>query len=462
MIGLALALLAPWGGATLAVASRSRQLGTNGALPQAAFPQSGSPLRSLLFQAPPEDIFSLAQIVAPPLPEGFAAPAEGVVVSPESVTAPRRPPPLPTLPAPAGPGGKARAPQPAQPLRGVWFTLNDMGTLRDQAKLEEAVRQLGRLGFTSLYPVVWNGGYTYYDGTVTQQRQLQSFTLRGLQGQDPLAELIRLARAQGMQVLPCFEFGFMAPPSSELALRHPQWLTQKRDGSLTSMSAAGEVVWLNPFRPEVQQLLIDLMLEVVSLYPVDGVQFDDHFSLPVAFGYDPFTRALYLRETGRALPANPEDAAWVRWRANKLTAFVRRLRTALKAHDPSLIFSLSPNYADFAYKLQLQDWRNWVKAGLVDELVVQLYRPDLASFSAELIRPEFAEQKVPIAVALLAGQRLRPTDQLLLQEKVAVARQRGLGVAFFHYGPLWEDTEDPAGRLRGLQELLGGSDRSSP
>ncbi|MFN9643575.1 MAG: glycoside hydrolase family 10 protein [Cyanobacteriota bacterium] len=370
------------------------------------------------------------------------------VTAPEGIPAP---PPL----VPDAPAGKPAGPSPAQPLRGVWFTLNDMGTLRDGPKLEEAMRRLGQLGFTTLYPVVWNGGYTYYAGTVTQQRQLQAFTLRGLQGQDPLAEVIRLAREQGMQVLPWFEFGFMAPPSSELATRHPEWLTRKRDGGTTSMSAAGEVVWLNPFRPEVQQLLIDLVVEVVSLYEVDGVQFDDHFSLPIAFGYDPFTRALYKRETGRSVPANAEDPAWVRWRADKLTAFVRRLRTALKARKPSLIFSLSPNYADFAYKLQLQDWRTWVRAGLVDEVVVQLYRPDLASFTTELSRPEFQEKRVPMAVALMAGQRQRPTDQLLLQGKMAAARQRGLGVAFFHYAPLWEATADPAGRLRGLQELLG-------
>ena len=462
LIGLALALAAPWAGAVLAVPSLPRQPGPHLALPQTAASQSGSPRRLQLSQAPSEAIFTPVEVGAPPPPEAFAAPAESFA-APAPPAAPSALPPVPPLPppdqapAPAAPGAKARAPQPARPLRGVWFTLNDMGTLRDGPKLEEAVRQLGALGFTTLYPVVWNGGYSYTAGTVTQQRQLQSFTLRGLQGQDPLAELIRLARAQGMQVLPWFEFGFMAPPSSELATRHPQWLTQKRDGTLTSMSAAGEVVWLNPFRPEVQQLLTELMVEVVSLYDVDGVQFDDHFSLPIAFGYDAYTRALYLRETGRAVPANPEEAAWVRWRADKITAFLRRLRATLKARNPSLIFSLSPNYADFAYKLQLQDWRTWVKAGLVDEVVVQLYRPDLASFTAELGRPEFAQTKVPMAVALMAGQRLRPTDQLLLQGKVAAARQRGLGVAFFHYAPLWEATSDPAGRLEGLKQLLAPS-----
>jgi len=393
----------------------------------------------------------------PPLPAAppSALPAQAL---------PTQAPPAQVVPTPLlrPTGDQATKPRPAQPLRAVWFTLNDMGTLRDQSKLEEAVEALGRLGFTTLYPVVWNGGYTYYAGTVTQQRQLQTFTLRGLQGQDPLGDLIRLARARGMQALPWFEFGFMAPPSSELATRHPQWLTSKRDGGTTSMSAAGEVVWLNPFRPEVQQLIIDLVLEVVSLYDVDGVQFDDHFSLPSAFGYDAFTRALYQRETGRPVPADPNDAAWVRWRANKLTAFVRRLRSVIRARKPSLIFSLSPNYADFAYKLQLQDWRAWVRAGLVDEVVVQLYRPDLPSFTAELDRAEFAEKTVPMAVALMAGQRLRPTDLGLLGGQLAATRQRGLGVAFFHYAPLWEATSDPMGRLRGLQELLEPSPPLTP
>ncbi len=372
------------------------------------------------------------------------------VPSAEAQPAPPPPPP------PAVPGVPTQAVRPAQPLRGVWLTLNDMGTLRDGPKLEVAVGELGRLGFTTLYPVVWNGGYAYYASRVTQQRKIQDFTVRGLQGQDPLAQLIGLARARGMQVVPWFEFGFMAPPSSELALRHPQWLTQKRDGGTTSMSAAGEVVWLNPFRPEVQQLLTDLVLEVVTLYDVNGVQFDDHFSLPRDFGYDAYTRALYLKETGRTVPSNSEDPAWVRWRAEKLTSFLRRLRTALKGRKPTLFLSLSPNYADFAYKLQLQDWRTWVKNGLVDEVVVQLYRPDLASFTAELSRLEFQEKKVPMAVAVMAGQRMRPTALTLLQGKVQAARQRGLGVAFFHYAPLWEATADPAGRLRELEEVLGG------
>ena len=390
----------------------------------------------------------------------FAALVLGGGLAPAGRAQITAPPPIPAAP-PAAPAAITAA----NPLGGVWFTLNDMGTLRDQARLEAAVDQLAQLGFTTLYPVVWNGGYAYYPSAVTQQRGIQDFTFRGLQGQDPLAELIRLAQARGMQVMPWFEFGFMAPPSSELALKNPRWLSQKRDGSTLSESAAGEVVRLNPFHPEVQQLLTELVLEVVGAYPVEGIQLDDHFSLPNTFGYDSFTRALYLRETGRAVPSNPEDGAWVRWRADKLTAYLRRLRAAVRAKRPGVLISLSPNYADFAYKLQLQDWRTWVKEGLVDEVVVQIYRPDEQTFTAELSRPEFQPvpegtgaklaRKVPMAVAIMAGTRQRPTPLPLLAEQARAARQRGLGVAFFHYGPLWEFTADPAGRRRELEGVLG-------
>jgi len=33
-----------------------------------------------------------------------------------------------------------------------------------------------------------------------------------------------------MGVIPWFEFGFMAPADSDLAKRHPDWLTSRRDG----------------------------------------------------------------------------------------------------------------------------------------------------------------------------------------------------------------------------------------
>ena len=344
-----------------------------------------------------------------------------------------------------------------QELRGVWLTANDIPVLRDRERMQATVDQLAELQFNRLYVVVWNGGMAYYPSQLSESRGFQSFTHRGLQGQDVIGELIQAGRRRGLVVLPWFEFGLMAPPDSEIAKQHRSWLTQKRDGGLTSISAAGEVVWLNPFRPEVQQLITDLVLEVVSQYGAEGIQFDDHMSLPREFGYDPFTVELYRKDTGKAPPANPDDPAWVKWRADRLTAFMQRLSQAIRAARPGAIISISPNYYDFAYKLQLQDWRRWVQTGIADELLIQIYRPDLASYLPQLSRPEVIEarDRIPTAIAVLSGQRNRPTALSLIREKVEANREQGLGTGFFYLESLWSLGPEPASeRITALKQLL--------
>lgn len=351
----------------------------------------------------------------------------------------------------------AIAQQPQQEIRGVWMTSNDMHILRDRAKLQEAVSQLKQLNFNTLYPVVWNAGYALYPSAVAQQAGIQPFVYKGSDGQDMLADLIAQAHAQGLLVIPWFEFGFMAPPTSELATQRASWLTQRRDGSQTSMSDAGEVVWLNPFRPEVQKFITDLVLEIVTQYDVDGIQFDDHTSLPNDFGYDPYTIALYTRETKKAPPPNPFDQAWMRWRANKITTFMVQLNQAVKARKPKAIFSLSPNYYDFAYKMHLQDWLGWLRKNVIDELVVQVYRPDLQSFQDQIVRPEIqeAQQKIPTGIGILTGLRNKPVSMALIQAQVQAARDRGLGVSFFYYESLWDTSPESAGeRQAGFQALF--------
>lgn len=354
---------------------------------------------------------------------------------------------------------QAMQPQPEAParveIRGVWLTANDMPTLRDRARMRAAVDWLSALHLNTLYPVVWNDGMAYYPSAVMKARGLQSFTYSGLQGQDILAELVQAAHARALLVIPWFEFGLMTPPASELARRHPDWLTRTRDGRLTSTSAAGEVAWLNPFHPEVQKLIIDLVLEVVTQYPVDGIQFDDNMSLPREFGYDPFTIAAWRRDTGRDVPTDPAAGDWVKWRADRLTVFLKRLARIVRERRPGAIVSVSPNYYDHAYKLQLQDWRRWVQSGVADELVIQLYRPDLESFEPHLLRPEVAEsqRRIPVAIGLISGQRQRPVPIERLAAQATRARERQLGVSFFYLESLQAQEATPSG-LDALKSLF--------
>ncbi|MEA5504517.1 glycoside hydrolase family 10 protein [Halotia wernerae UHCC 0503] len=351
----------------------------------------------------------------------------------------------------------ATAQLPRQEIRGVWMTNNDLHIMKDRAKVKNAVSQLRQMNFNTIYPVVWNSGYVMYPSVVAQRVGIQPFVFRGSDGHDILADMINQAHRQGLLVIPWFEFGFMAPPTSELALNHPDWFTQKQDGSETSISAAGEVMWLNPFHPQVQQFITSLVIENVSQYDVDGIQFDDHMSLPHEFGYDKYTVDLYTQETQKNPPTNPQDPDWVRWRADKITAFIVQLNQAVKARKPKAIFSVSPNYYDFAYKFQLQDWLAWIRLNIVDELIVQIYRPDLQSFIANISRLEIqeAQQVIPTGVGIMTGLRNRPVPIRQIQSQVRAAQGRGLGVAFFYFESLLNYAPEPLSqRKAGFQALF--------
>jgi uncharacterized lipoprotein YddW (UPF0748 family) len=147
----------------------------------------------------------------------------------------------------------------------------------------------------------------------------------------------------------------------------------------------------------------------------------------------------------------------VKWRADKITAFMTQLNQAVKQRKPRAIFSVSPNPYITAYNGYLQDWLTWVRQGIVDELLVQVYRFDIPSFTEQITRPEIQEarQKIPVGVGILTGLRNRPMPIQMIQSQVKTARDRGLGVAFFYYESLWEDAPEPANvRQSNLQALF--------
>ncbi|MBP0038118.1 MAG: family 10 glycosylhydrolase [Roseofilum sp. SID1] len=358
---------------------------------------------------------------------------------------------------------QANPPKAIDEIRGVWLTNVSSAVLYSPWGIDRAIAQLSQLNFNTIYPVAWNRGVTFYPSdtakeTIGRQQDVLLNTIRFRQ--DTLEEIITLGHEQGMRVIPWFEYGFMAPKNSLLAKRHPSWLAQSRDGQALTYHGKYGLDWLNPLHPEVQQLLIDLIVEVVTRYDVDGIQLDDHFSLPVELGYDPFTLWLYQQEhNGEIPPENYQNEAWMRWRAHKLTQVVKRIHDRVKEIKPDCIVSLSPNPRAFAYRNYLQDWQTWVEAGLIDELVIQVYRSGMDSFLRDLSDPVIPklQQKIPVAIGISTGTVRTPIPLNLIEQQVNAVRDRALdGFSFFYWESLWGyiAPESPQVRRRGLQEII--------
>ncbi len=360
-------------------------------------------------------------------------------------------------------------------IRGVWLTNIDSDVLFNQNTLSDGITTLKQLNFNTLYPTVWNWGYTLYPSQVAQPVTGKALDpTEGLQGRDILQEIMDQGHQADMAVIPWFEFGFMAPADSQLAKNHPQWLTQRKNGDKIWLEGnVHKRVWLNPLHPEVQQFITDLVAEIVSNYEVDGIQFDDHFGIPFDFGYDDVTVKLYQQEHQGKLPPNPPRnlttsnncsvnsqawKEWTRWRANKITSYMTELFKTIKQTNPNVIVSLSPNPQPFSANCYLLDWHQWERRGLVEELVLQVYRPNLRDFQRELSRPEVqqAKQHIPFAVGILSGLKGRPVPMERVKMQVKTARQKQFaGISFFFYESLWNfGIESPKERKSGYENLF--------
>ncbi len=358
-------------------------------------------------------------------------------------------------------------------LRGVWLTNIDSDVLYASQNVTDAIKRLQELNFNTIYPTVWNWGYTLYPSKVSERVTGRSVRLvtpldpnldpdLGTRGRDMLKEVVEQGHQKGMRVIPWFEFGLMTPSYSELAKRHPDWLTNRRDGTTVDKDKAGDpikdVVWLNPFKPEVQQFIQDLVVEIVSNYNIDGIQFDDHFGLPSDFGYDDFTVQLYKQEhQGKAPPADPKNAEWLRWRADKITNYLTKVFRAIKDRKEKAIVSISPNPQRFSYEYFLADWAAWERRGLVEELVVQIYRDDFNVFVSELEQPEMkvARSHIPVGVGILTGLKDKRVPVSQIQKQVEAVRSRGFaGVSFFFYETLWKNAAEPSEQRQSAFRIL--------
>jgi uncharacterized lipoprotein YddW (UPF0748 family) len=323
-------------------------------------------------------------------------------------------------------------------IKAVWLTNVDSQVMNSSENLVEGLSRLAELGFNTIYPAVWQRGYTLYPSEVA--RELTGAVVlpnSPFVGRDLLAEIIELAQPLNIQVIPWFEYGLMVPPRSTIALQHSELLLLDSHGNSQRIQGANHQldpnVWLNPVHDRVRKFMVELIADVVCRYPVVGIQLDDHFSFPVELGYDLFTQQLFKQQ---------DQANWHEWRGLQLTELLSQIVSSVRSIRPDFIISISPNPLGFSKSRYLVDWQQWCNLGLVDELVLQVYRDDLGAFERELNKAEVRsiKTKIPTLVGILTGLRTKHVDTDLIQTQVnlTIANQFAGFSCFFYETLLYE------------------------
>ena len=177
--------------------------------------------------------------------------------------------------------------QPASSLevRGTWITTTANTAVATPADTANTMRRLRQIGLNTVYVEVWKNGYTQYPSEVLR-RTIGVDRRPALMPQDPsdrpealkqpgrdlLQEMLIEAHRNGLITVAWFEYGFMAAHKSSnphLRRMKPEWLSRDIKGSEI---APNGFVWMNPLHPEARQFLLDLVLEAIDHYDLDGIR----------------------------------------------------------------------------------------------------------------------------------------------------------------------------------------------
>ncbi len=219
---------------------------------------------------------------------------------------------------------------------------------------------------------------------------------------DPLQTLIEKAHAEGIEVHawviataiwnsiyapqdPAHVFNTHGPSKSG----YDNWIMLRYDG----LNRGGADYYLDPGHPEAADYIVSMYTSIVRNYDVDGINFDRirypdyNLGLNVpSWGYNPVAVARFQALTGRTDKPEPTDPEWAQWRRDQITNLVRRVYLESFAINPNV--RISADTITYGYGPQsqggwessrtyaevLQDWRAWMREGILDLNIPMNYK----------------------------------------------------------------------------------------
>lgn len=300
-----------------------------------------------------------------------------------------------SVPSRAFSGDKEPAPLkkhtlPKRELRGVWIATvanidwpSKAGLSVDNQKREllEILDNHQRAGMNAIFLQIRPAADAFY----AKSSEPWSRFLTGAPGKapspfyDPLEFAIEEAHKRGMELHPwfnpyraTFDLNQNNVPADHITRQKPQWFF-----------TYGGKKWFNPGIPEVREYIIDVILNVVENYDIDGVHFDDYF-YPYPDGNKPIPDSETFKKHGNGFK-KVED-----WRRNNVNLLVEELSIEIRKKKKHIRFGISPfgiwdnkgnhplgsETTGFSgYRELYADAIKWTQEGWVDYVMPQLYFP---------------------------------------------------------------------------------------
>ena len=353
-------------------------------------------------------------------------------------------------------GGRALStPTSARPeARGIWVVRTD---LTSPEKIHEAIKYATENNFNILIPQVRGRGDAFYTShfeprSEALDRQPADF--------DPLKMYVEEGHKAGLQIIAWLNthYSWSSPehPKSpeHVVNKHPEWLMRTREGEFTfEFGGETEGAYTCPSNPLVKEHVKNCFLDVVANYDVDGINFDfvrypnpDYcFCDTCLSSFKAQMDAKLTAEKIAELAAKDDKFAYVdafkdeydQFRRDQITDLVSQIYHGTKAIKPKMLVTADvfPEFND-AYSRRFQDWKTWMKMGIMDILMPMAYAQDTETW-VQHVADELTVRNDRLVYAGLGQWRISAESCI---EKIRKGRELGAdGFVIFAYGALVKD-----------------------
>jgi len=341
---------------------------------------------------------------------------------------------------------RTHTPLGAEPVRAIWVTRWDYRRPADIVQIMDNVRAAGFN--TVLFQVRGNG-------TVCYPSQIEPWAEElGVRdpGFDPLNIAITEAHRRGLalhawvNVIPGWRGERPPTDRRQLYNAHPDWFWRDAAGRRQPL---GWYVSINPCYPEVRRYLTDVMHEIVSRYPVDGLHLD-YIRFPNEWNEsyprgaqvpdyprDPRTLAMFKSATGKM----PEQAPrmWDAFRTEAITRVVRDIRWMMQQTRPRAALTAAVGSSpEEARRRHFQDAVAWIREGLVDAVFPMNYAENMRLYEQRLVT--WRSLEAPVVVVM--GVKFDKRDADTVTGQVDRAHRAGGHFCAFAYNSLFERLDE--------------------
>ena len=354
-------------------------------------------------------------------------------------------------------------------MRGVWVAFLSLDGV-DRQMIDEIMAKAKANGLNTVFFHVRPFGDALYRSDYYPWSHLVTGTqgVAPADGFDPLAYAVEAAHREGLTLHAWLNPLRIMHPNGEyppaLSEDNP-YTVWRNDGNPENdgwVIDHGKGKYYNPAVPEVRELIVNGVREIVERYNVDGIHWDDYFYPAEDESFDDSASYAAYREQGGAM-------SLTEWRTDNINRLVRGVYSAVKAARSDCVFGISPagNIENcLSVGADVIKWGS--EAGYVDYLLPQIYwtndhsvcpfEPTCRRWDGLVTNPDV---RLYIGLALYkAGTdsdkgKWKKSDDIIMKQVQFTRNGETKAAGFSLYSYAYLDSEATTEEMKHLRSVLG-------